>query len=436
MFKIFCFFSLMLASFGNSADAAIEPDHPLKLYELIDIAFENNPATRQAWWNAKRAAAALGSARSAYYPVIGLDAHITNGRDFKFINGPDVNYTIVGMDLTLSMLLYDFGERDANFTAAGQALIAANWQTDWTLQKVLIQVLENAYNALNLQESLLATKISLDDAELLLHSAKELNMAGLKPITDVFTAQAQYSQMLMELIFEKSSFDIQIAKLSSSLGMPANVNFDLAPIGEMPLPQKKEIAFLIDQAMHQRSDLIAKHARLAESRATSKAAQLAYRPKLTFNARGGTNHALHDKTNAAQYQMKLNIEIPLTDGLDHVYKNRIAYANEKITAEELSQLELDISLEVLTHSRALESAQEMLPFAEDYLINTEKAYEGVLEKYKAGKENITDVSSALRQLAIARKRLSDVRTKVLIAAAGLAYATGTLTPYLENPCTK
>ncbi len=436
MFKNFFPFLMLLVSLSCSLTAAVDLNHPLKLFELVNIALENNPATRQAWWNAHRAAAALGSARSAYYPVIGIDAHLSNGRDFRFINGPDVNYTIVGADLTLSMMLYDFGERDANLTAAKQALVAANWLTDWTLQKVIIQVLENTYTALNQQESLLAAKISLEDAELLLNAAKELNAAGLKPITDVFTAQGQYSQMIMEVIFEKGSFDIHMAKLSSSIGLPADTHIDLAPIRGIPLPQKQETAFLIDLAMQQRSDLIAKQARLAESRSTLRGTQLSYRPKLSLSGKAGANHALHDKANAGQYQLRVNLEIPLFDGFDHVYKNRMAFADLKMSAEELSQLELDIALEVLTYSRTLEAAQEMLPFAEDNLTYTEKAYDGVLEKYKAGKESMTEVSSALRQLAIARKRLSDVRTKVLVAAANLAYATGTLTPYLETPCTK
>lgn len=432
------FFSslLLFVVLSGSLTATLDLGHPLTPVELVDIALENNPSTRQAWWNAKRAAAALGSARSAYYPVVGLDIHVTNGRDFKFINGPDVNYTIVGADLTLSMLLFDCGVRGANLDATKSSLIAANWHTDWSLQKVLIQVLENTYTTLNLQESLQAAKISLEDATLLLDAAKQLNAAGLSSITDVYTSQAQHSQMTMEVIFERASLDIQMAKLSSSLGLSADTTFLLAPIREIPLPPKQDIAYLIDLSLQQRADLMAKQARLAESRALQKSAQLAYRPKFLFSGRGGANHAVNDKANAAQYQVRLNLEIPLFEGFDRIYQKRMAFADTKITAEELSQLELNIALEVLTYSRTLEAAQEMLPFAEDNLKNAEKAYEGTLEKYKAGKERITEVSTALRQLAAARLLFSDVRTKLLVAAANLAYATGTLTPYLETPCTK
>lgn len=434
--KTFIIFSLLCCCCSHSLSATVDLNHPLNLAELIDIAMENNPETRQAWWHANRAAAALGSSRSAYYPTIGLETNVSNGRDFKFINGPDTSYTIVGADLTLSMLLYDFGERAANVDAAKNALLAANWQTDWVLQKVLIRVLENAYSTLHLQETLQAATISSEDAELMLDAARQLNAAGLTPITDVYTSQAQLSQMFMEVIQHRSALDIEKGKLASSLGIPAETALQLAPIVNLSIPPREQSVNLIAMAMQQRSDLMAKQARLAESRARQKSSERAFRPKLTVSGRGGANHALHDKANAAQYQVSLNLEIPLFDGFDHIYQNRMAFADTKISAQELSQLELDIALEVLTYSKNLEAAQEMLPYADDNLKNASKAYEGVLEKYKAGKEGIAELSNALRQLASARIRYSDVRTKLLVAAANLAYATGTLTPYMETPCLK
>jgi outer membrane protein TolC len=55
-----------------------------------------------------------------------------------------------------------------------------------------------------------------------------------------------------------------------------------------------------------------------------------------------------------------------------------------------------------------------------------------MEKYQAGKERITELSNAQLQLAEARVRYSDVKTKWLTALANLAYATGTLPIYLEK----
>lgn len=417
--------AICLFLFGPLA-AAIEFDHPLSIAELVGIGLENNPSTRQAWWNACRASAAVGNAKSAYYPKVGLDADVSHGRDFKYINGPDTTYTILGADLILSMLLYDFGERSANVNAARMSLLAANWQWDWSIQKVLVCILENAYSTLHSQEVLQSSHLSFEDAKKLWHAAQELNRAGLTPISDVYTAQATLAQMKMDVTFQSALLDIQKGKLAVSLGVSADTLIEVAALDKILEPQRQQTADLIALANCQRGDLMAKQALMDEAAALYDKSRAKYRPKLSVAGRGGANHAIHDKANAAQYQVALNLEIPLFTGFEQTYQNRMAYANMKLSREELSDLQLNISMEVLTYSRSLQAAQEMLPDADENLKSSIKAYESVLDKYKAGKERMAEVSNAQRQLAAARVRYSDVKTRWLISIANLAYATGTL----------
>jgi outer membrane protein len=429
--KLFLLISLL---FITPLFAAPDLQHNLTISELVDIALENHSSTKQAWWNAKRAAAVLGSAKSAYYPSIGLESFITHGRDFKFINGPDTNYTIVGADLLLSLMLFDFGERNANVRSAKMALLAANWQVDWTIQQVIVGVLENAYQMLHSQEVLWAARISLEESEKMLDAALELNRAGLNPISDVYIAQAVFSQMKMELIKKKSLRDIQNGNLASSLGLDPGIPLELSGSNNIQLTQMQGTSELISLALQQRADLMAKRANLSEAIANQAKARVAYAPKLSFAGRGGANHAFRDRANALQYEVSLNLGIPLFNGFETMYQNRFAFADAKLSREELNQLELDISLEVLTNSRLLEANQEMLPVADEDLNNSVKAYESVLERYQAGKERITEVSIAQKQLAEARVRYSDIKTQWLVSIARLAYATGTLAPYLEKQC--
>lgn len=421
--KLLITFSILLIS---SLQAVANPQHPMSISELVDIALENHPSTRQAWWNAKRAAAVLGSAKSAYYPNLDVHSFATHGRDYKFINGPNTSYTTVGADLILSMMLYDFGERCADIKSAKMSLLAANWQMDWNIQKVMIDVMENAYKMLHAQEVLCAARVSLADAEKTLNAALELNRAGLSPISDVYIARAAFAQAKVQFSLQKSMRDIQNGRLAASLGISPDIALELTSLANIQFSQIPETAALISLAHQQRSDLMAKQAKLSQANAIVAKARSAYSPRLSFAGRGGANHSIHDKANGMQYAITLNFDIPVFDGFETMYNNRIAFADEKISMEELAQLELDISLEVLTNSRLLEAAQEMLPNAEEDLKNSTKAYESVLERYQAGKERMTEVSNAQRQLAEARVRFSDIKTRWLLSIAKLAYATGTL----------
>ncbi len=427
---IFLIISFLFLSATTVANPLI--DHPLTLSEVVEIALDNHPTTHQSWWNAKRAAASLGNAKKSYYPRVDLRSTVNHGRDFKFINGPDTSYTTVGVDLVFSMLLCDFGERKANVEMAKMSLVEANWQYDWAIQKVLIAALENGYATLHAQELVQASYSSVADAEKMLYLAKELNQAGLSPISDVYMAEASLSQMKMDLYQQKAQLDVRKAKLSVSMGLPPQTCLELAnltAIDSLPINKCEE---LIDLALQQRADLLAKHAKLSASFSNQDRVRASYGPKVTVAGSGGANYAFHAKEHGLQYQIGLNIDYPLFNGFETTYQKRMAYAETKAIGEELFQLQLDIALEVLTHSRELQGYQEMLPEAIKNLENSINAYESTLDKYRAGKERIGEVSQAQRQLAAARIRYSDIKTRWLLSLANLAYATGTLAPCLER----
>ena len=371
--------------FCHSAIAAPDLNTPLTLVQLVDIALENHPETHQQWWKAQRVAAALGSQKSAYYPRLDVNTSVINGREFKYIKGPDETYTLLGADLVLSFLLYDFGERHAGVQAAKHALQAAHWEKEWAFQKVMMNVIENGYSSLHAQEAYEIAQASCRDAEAMLNAAKQLNLAGLSPISDVYISEALVSQMKIEVLEHKGLLAIQLGKLASSLGLPADTHIPLAPMDHMPSWEPMQMRDLISFAKEQRADLLAKQADLSESISQQDRTRSSYNPKISLSGRAGANHALHDKANAAQYRLGLNFDVPLYN-LDAIYQKRKAHAETQILKEELAQLELDIALEILTYCNMLESAQEMYLHAQNNLRHASNAYEGVMEKYKAGKE--------------------------------------------------
>jgi len=59
----------------------VAPPATITLDQAIDTALKNNPDTREAWFAARAAEAALGSERSAYFPEVDLNASITRTRN-------------------------------------------------------------------------------------------------------------------------------------------------------------------------------------------------------------------------------------------------------------------------------------------------------------------------------------------------------------------
>lgn len=418
--------SLLAESCPFNEDGKINHTVSYTLAELLDIGFKNNPSTKITWWHAQRAAAALGSASSSYYPSVGFNASITNGRQFKFINGPDTDYTMVNAELALNFLLLDSGERRASVDAAKQALMAASWESNREIQTVMIEILVNAYTLFYYEENLVAACSSRDEAAKVLDYSTELNQAGLTPISDVYTSKATLAHMELEVAEKQALRDIQQAKLATSLGLCTNTPIKLAPLGVLPEIHKSEVKQLMAIAQVQRDDLLATRARLQQSIAQERQVKASYLPKLSLSGKGGFEHFLHDKAKSGDYQVQLNLSIPIFTGFEATYQNQMARADVKISEQALCQLQLDIALQVFTYSRNLQAASLMLEQAKVNLKQAKLAYEGVLMQYSSGQEKIAELSNALRQLTAARLRYSEVIAQYLTAMANLAYATGTL----------
>lgn len=402
------------------------PDHPLSISELVAIALANNPDSKMAWWHAQRAVSAVDAAKSAYFPKLDLGLSASQGKEYEFINGPNKKFTQTGAELSLSMLLFDFGERSNEVKARLSALEAANWEADFSLQKVMIHTLELAYGVLHAQEAQAAARITRDDAQKMLDAANDLQKAGFTSMSDVYTSKATLSEMQMNLAQWQSEFDIRKGKLAQALGFSADTSFEVAPLSALTPPKKEQTAQLIARAKVQRKDLLAKAAKLQESHALLEKSNSSYLPKLSVGASGGVNDFHHRHTQNGNYALSVNLKVPLFSGLDSIYNSRMAYADTKISLQQLSALELAIASEVLTANREHEAASQMLVFSQEACENGLLAYQAALEKYKAGKENMfQEVSNALQQLAASRVRYSEIKTQWLTSLARLAYATGT-----------
>ncbi|HEX9584473.1 MAG TPA: TolC family protein, partial [Gammaproteobacteria bacterium] len=88
-------------------------DRPLSLPELTEFALQNNPRSRQAWYAARAAAAGIGIERSDDLPQITVDLIGQRSETGSQTGNQNPWLTRYGPALTLTYLLYDFGESES-----------------------------------------------------------------------------------------------------------------------------------------------------------------------------------------------------------------------------------------------------------------------------------------------------------------------------------
>jgi outer membrane protein len=271
----------------------IDPAHQYDLSELIDVAQRVNPETRVAWERARQAASAVGLAESEYFPVLTLAAFA--GYQSLPLPAPqnlipegffriDVAHLVPGLGLKL--LLLDFGRRGATVDAAKERLLAANLGFNRSHQVLAFRVQRAFYAFTGIRARMAVAQASLDAARAVQGAAESRFRQELETLPEVLLARQQAVQAEFDLedVAAKER-NAQVA-LAESIGISPTIPLQVVDFSALALPSTLEVSVeqVIDRALEQRPDLIAKVALVREKEAALRRARADYLRQAANNA--------------------------------------------------------------------------------------------------------------------------------------------------------
>lgn len=429
----------------------------LNLAELVDIALQNNPSTKQTWAMARAAAAKYGQSLSPFYPSIAFDGSYLRLRGSttatsstlagappsqtgnaaqsgviieQGLSSPTTFFsTQAGPDVALSYTLFDFGQRSSAALAAREALYYADLNHNQEIQIVIQNVMDDTYNYLYQQALLRSNQANLENAQMSLDAANERFALGLAALGDVAQARTQYLQSKINLTTQKQNVEDSFAQLAVDLGLPANIPFKVQQIPDQVVtePMLDSVDLLVEKAQMQRQDFLAAQANVKSKEALLLNAKRVVYPVLTSSFdighywfQGGTQEK------GPHWSAEFNLSFPIFQGF--YYKNGIknAQSNLEVSKAQMLQTELAVIQNVTTAHMGVKTAASNLADAEEYLKAAELEFQIALTGYKAGTMTILDVMSAQSSLADARSKKANSQKNWFVSLANLAYATGSL----------
>jgi len=440
----------------------------LSVAELVDIALQNNPATKQTWAAARAAAAQYGQSLSPFYPSIGFDGSYLRIRGSTTAAGgqqqqpgsPAISQTgtsaqsgvvvvqglstptpfystQAGPDVALSYTLFDFGQRTSAAAAAREALYYADMNHNQEIQTVIQMVMDDAYNYLYSKALLRANEANLQNAQMSLDAANERFALGLASLGDVAQARTQYLQTKINLTSQRQNVENAFAQLAVDLGLPANVPFKVQPLPDQTPsnPMMESVEHLVEKAQAQRQDFLAAQANVRSKEALVLNARRAVYPVVTTTCDIG--HYWFQKgrqEDGPHWSAEFNLTFPLFQGF--FYKNGIKNAQANLEASKAAMLQTELTLiqDVSTAHMGVKTAASNLSDSEEYLKAAELEFQIALTGYKAGTMTILDVMSAQSSLADARAKKAESQKNWFVSLASLAYATGSLCASPEEAC--
>jgi outer membrane protein len=339
-----------------------------------------------------------------------------------------VTQSVLSPSLSLNYLLFDFGGRSGNVGAGRNALLAANYTHNATLQGVVLQI-ETAYFQYIANQALLgAQRTTLAEARANLAAAEERHRVGVATIADVLQARTAASQA--ELAAQATEGDLQTSRgaLALSLGLPANLPYDVdSAAGEAPVSELSDsVETLIAGAIRARPDLAAARAEYEASRSQVSAARANRLPSLILNGNGGRTYTSTLPQGGDNYTISLGLRIPLFAGFSRIYDERQAAAQADAAAARADLLGQQVVFQVFSSYYALQTATRRVRTSEDLLASARQSNEVALARYKAGVGSVLDLLSAQSALADARAQQVLARLEWNTSLAQLAHDAGVL----------
>jgi outer membrane protein TolC len=425
----------------------------LSLAELLDIALQNNPTTKQTWAMARASAAQYGQSLSAFYPnaqfsgfyfrqragfpqtgvptaSAGQPATVSFGAPTVSGGGVQTTYfTETGPDVILSYTLFDFGQRTATSLAAREALYYADLTHNQQIQSVLQTVMSDYYTYLFQLALQRSDEANLMNAQMALDAANEKFALGLVALGDVAQARTQFLQSKMNLTSQKQQVENAFAQLAVDLGLPATIPFKVQPLPEQVIaePLMEEIDALVAMAQNQRQDFLAAQANVRAKEASLLQAKRSMLPTLSSQFTTGRywfNKGFSEEVN--HWTAVMSLTFPIFTGYAIQNQIRNAEANVELSRAQLLQTELTLIQNVTTAHMGVKTAALNLNDSLEYLKAAELEFNIALTSYKAGTMTLLDVLQAQSSLSDARTKKADAQRSWFLSLATIAYATGSL----------
>jgi outer membrane protein len=388
---------------------ALAADRPLTLPELTEFALRNNPRTRQAWFAARAAAAAVGAAKGDDLPTITGTLAFQRQRPVSGTTGavsPWLNR--YGPAISFAYTLFDFGLGDDRTEAAEYRLLAANLAQNRVLQDVIFQVEQSYYQLIGTEALVRVNERSLKNVETVLDAARRRRESGVATAGDVFRAETQVAQAQLVLTRSRGEFEKSRGALSTALGLHTNSSLRVQTLTAPPQvqPVVSSINDFLERAKAARPDLVAAEAQVRAARATAEAASKVGLPSIELVGSYGINEYTSnwhpDRPSSRPQSYTLNVRIPIFSGFKDTYQIRQARAQTEQAEAARDVIFRQTQLEVWQAYHDLQTVTTSLKTTEAQVRSAEQTAQAVLARYQSGFGTILDLITAQQDEANAR----------------------------------
>lgn len=409
------------------------------LAAAVDRSMCANPKARGAWVRIKVYAAQVKSARENYLPNASIKAAETESRTSTLLTNDraldtSANDLYPAASLSLSWVLYDFGQRKYQLESARELLAAARANLDLNLQQVFLHAAADYYDVQAAQASL-DSNLEIEDLTKRSAAAAHVRVdKGVAPVSDELQAQTAYALAVVTRVKSAAEFSVKRGALAGDMGIDPDRMFTLQ---QADLKRGAETDFsesvhdLIEQAKRSHPSVAVAERTLAAAMADEKAARAHGLPSIALV--GGISRSNQSLTpslgspsvpgSVSNKSVGIQIDVPISDALWKRGQIAQAHAQVQVQQEELYGAEQQVAQDVWKSYAELRADTDNLENSEWLLESARNSFESTQHRYEGGVGNILELLGSQSAYANAQQQriraLSDWRSARLSLGASL-----------------
>ena len=338
-------------------------------------------------------------------------------------------------ELNAKWLLLDFGERTAVVRAERERLMMANVGFNGTHQKIVFEVTDRFYKLGTARQKVLVSQSALEAARTVEQAVQARVDNGLATKPELLQAQQQTAQSDFDVEATVGAESDARVALIESIGILPTVPLKVADLGQRSsfVEADRSVNELIEQALAQRPDLVAKLANVHAKQDEIRKVRAEYYPKVAIDAHVteteldvSIKNSPYFGDTKPTYGAFLTASVPIFDGFARQRQMDMAQAELRAAENELAGARDSAVREVWKAYTDFKTALRKQDSAAKLVTASQNAFDAVLESYKNGLSTYPEIVSAQRNLTSARSVSHDTQAAIFTTAAELALSTGDL----------
>jgi len=401
--------SLICCSVGAACG---QTPRPLSLKQAQDLALTNHPQIKAAAFRALAARAVVVQIKSVYFPTVqgaltGAEAESGSRIEAGLLNNPTV-FARYANGISVSQFITDFGHTGKLVESSNLRASSEDENTVATRADILVAVDQAYFGALRAQSVLAVAQETVAARQSVVDQVSALEKSGLKSGLDLSFAEVNLAQAKLLLIGAQNESDAAFALLTAALGLSGDQTYTLE---EEPMPgaMAGSVTSLIDQAMHDRPDLLALRFNRDADFEFAEAERRLWYPTISSVGVAGESPVHATALPNTYVAAAINVSIPIFNG--HLFSARRAEAeaNAQASNQVVKNQENLISRDVKVAWLNASTAYQALAVTAQFLAQATQSMSLARARYDLGLSSIVELSQA--QLNLTQAQLADASAK-------------------------